>query len=376
MVGKRLSGEEGVNRRDFLKTVLASAAAAGLSGVGLSSFVQAQTGIPRPGTINDWKSWAKQYFKGVENETLPSFTSDLKLLNEAGIRLDVQQAIRHGFHCTLCTSEAGVTLAEAKEFVAIVADEAGDQILPSTTILFDTFDIAFEMLEHAAQAGCSHVLLGYPPKFRPRSATELYDRTAEMIQTANIGIIIYPHHDFPGISSEDLGDVIDDLANFPNVIAGKFFDPLGPSIERYGDRILITSPLDTTAISNVENYGMQWIGAGPYEYLQSPEHPYFVTMFNYALNGQFTEAYALNDFLKPISTSFMKRHIPQVANGLYHWPQHKYYQWCSGGNGGFTRQPVLRLMQSDMDTIKDDYRSINITPPTDDAPFFAGRTSA
>jgi 4-hydroxy-tetrahydrodipicolinate synthase len=374
MAKKRLSEAQGIGRRDFLKTILASAATVSLSGLSLPHAGEANTGIPRPQTADDWKPWAREYFKGVENETLPSFTQDLKYLNETGIRLDVRQAIRHGFHSTLCTSEAGLTLDEAIEFVAIVADEAGDQLLPSTTILFDTFDMCFQMLEHAAQSGCSHVLLGYPPKFRPQSATEIYDITADMIQTADIGIILYPHHDFPGISGDDIDDIIDDLANFPNVIAGKFFDPLGPSVERYGDRLLISSPLDASAVSNVENHGMRWIGAGPYEYLQSPENPYFTTMFDHALNGRFDEAYALNDFLKPVSTSFMMRHMPQVANGLYSWPQHKYYQWCTGGNGGFTRQPVLRLMQKDMDAIKDAYREIGITPPASDEGFFVGRT--
>ena len=372
MVGEKFLSKEGLDRRDFLKMVLAGVATAGISSLGLGG--SAQASIPRPLGPTDWKAWAKVYFKGVENETLPSFTPDLKYLNEAGIRLDVRQAISHGFHSTLCTSEAGLTLAETKQFVSIVADEAGDQILPSTTVLFDTFDMCLEVIEHAANAGFTHVLLGYPPKYRPSSADDLNNRTVEMITAANIGIVLYPHHDLPEISSEELGDLIDDWANYPNVFGAKFFDPLASSIERYGDRLLISSPLDTTAVSNVENYGVQWIGAGPYEYLQSPEHPYFVTMYNHALNGDFDQAYALNDFLKPLSTSFMMRHIPQVANGLYSWNQHKYYQWCSGGNGGVTHQPALRLMQTDMDKIKDDYRSINITPSTPDSAFFAQRT--
>lgn len=372
MLGGNYFSKEGLDRRDFLKMVLAGVATAGLSSLGFGG--SAQASIPRPESTTDWKAWAREHFKGVENETLPSFTPDLKYLNEAGIRLDVRQAIAHGFHSTLCTSEAGLTLDETKEFISIVADEAGDQLLPSTTVLFDTFDMCLEVLEHAAAVGCSHVLLGYPPKYRPRSANELNDRTVEMITAADIGIMLYPHHDFAGISSEQLGDLLDDWANYPNVFAGKFIDPLGSSIERYGDRLLISSPIDATAVSNVENYGVQWMGAGPYEYLQSPEHPYFVTMYNHALNGEFDEAYALNDFLKPVSNSFMMRHMPQTANGLYHWPQHKYYQWCTGGNGGFTRQPVLRLMQSDMDNIKDDYRAIDITPQTPDSDFFVQRT--
>ncbi|GIK56774.1 MAG: hypothetical protein BroJett015_24370 [Chloroflexota bacterium] len=39
---------------------------------------------------SDLKQWAKENMKGVENTLFPSFTPDMKHLDEAGIRWDVQ----------------------------------------------------------------------------------------------------------------------------------------------------------------------------------------------------------------------------------------------------------------------------------------------
>ncbi len=77
---------------------------------------------------SELKEWAKEHFRGLENCTMPSFTPDMKELDEDGIRLDVQQAIKHGFFSTLCAPEAGLTFEEAKRFLEIVAEESGDKL--------------------------------------------------------------------------------------------------------------------------------------------------------------------------------------------------------------------------------------------------------
>ncbi len=38
----------------------------------------------------EMKRWAKEHHKGVENTLFPSFTPDMQVLGEAGIRLDVR----------------------------------------------------------------------------------------------------------------------------------------------------------------------------------------------------------------------------------------------------------------------------------------------
>ena len=41
------------------------------------------------------KAWARESFVGLQNIVVPSFTPDLLELDEAGIRRDIRQSIRH-----------------------------------------------------------------------------------------------------------------------------------------------------------------------------------------------------------------------------------------------------------------------------------------
>ena len=378
------SEAKGVNRRDFLKAGVAGAVALGFAGLNVPE--TAAKGR-RKAPPKDWKAWAKENFKGVENETLPSFTPDFRRLEEKGIRLDVNQAIKHGFFSTLCTSEAGLSFKEAKELVNIVTDEGEGKILVSTTILFNTFDECFKMLEHAAKAGCSHVLLGFPPSFYPKTEKEVYERGKEMIDTADIGIILYPSPSFNMGRFDDIGfpiDVLADWAKLPNVIACKVIDgPLYKACyERFGKQVLIGSPSHRDLPSLIKDYGQQWMGAGCYEQYQSPEKPLFVKMFNHLLKGEEAEGLAIHKKIMsasggggrgPFGSMVGLMHFSNAIVGSYHWPMHKYFQWCTGGNGGYTRQPVMKLTPVLTNEIKSTYKKLEITPSTPDEMFYVSR---
>ena len=48
----------------------------------------------------DAKEWASNHWRGVCNVIMPSYSADLRRLNEAGIRHDVRKNIELGFWCT------------------------------------------------------------------------------------------------------------------------------------------------------------------------------------------------------------------------------------------------------------------------------------
>jgi 4-hydroxy-tetrahydrodipicolinate synthase len=370
-------------RRSFLKAGLVGGATAlgisALSGeqsiLGMQPVRNIQENV-RPRTRN-WKEWGRKNFRGIENETIPSFTEDFRSLSEKGIRLDVNQAIRHGFVSTLCSSEVGLNLREAMEFVSIAAHEGSGRIHVSTSVVFDSFDFAFRMIDHAARVGCTHVLLGYPPSFNPHSEKEIYDITRQMCNVADIGVILYPKFDFSKINPSAIVDILQDLVNIPNVFAAKIFD--GPFLNecyaRFGQKILLSSPNPVTLLQNVKAIGQQWIGAGPYEVFQSIERPYFAQMLNLMLEGNEGAAMGIFQMLGPVFESFMSRHIIAIKVGTYHWPEHKYYQFCSGANGGYIRQPTMKLSKETMDIIKADYRSIGIAANVNDDMFYLGRAN-
>jgi 4-hydroxy-tetrahydrodipicolinate synthase len=144
----------------------------------------------------EMKKWAKAELRGVENALVPSFTPDLKKLDEAGIRLDVQQSIKHGFFSTMCAAEVGLTLEEAKQFLTIVVDEAKDKIHVSTALLMNTKEENIELAVHAGKVGCKTALMGYPFNWRPESSDEIVRYTQELCDAADIGIVLYPSPSF------------------------------------------------------------------------------------------------------------------------------------------------------------------------------------
>ncbi len=373
------------NRRSILKAGLIGGAV--LAASGLTKWSPAHAKEPKvpfkkKEPSQNWKEWARVNFRGVENETIPSFTPDFLRLNEGAIRLDVRQAIRHGFASTLCSSEVGLSIQEAKEFISIATDQAGGKILVSTSAVLNTFDQNFEIINHAAKAGCSHVLVGYPPNFNPQTVKEIFDITKQMCEVADIGVVLYPKFDFAKIDSAAVVEMLKDLVKLPNVFAAKIFDDpvfYPACVKAFGSDVLIASPNPATLVKNVQENGQQWIGAGPYEAFQTPDQPFFVEILNAALQGDFPRASGILSAITPALDNFFFHHTMSIELGTYHWPEHKYYQFCSGGNGGYVRQPVMKLRKDTMDKIKAAYQqsgiTVNITPKDDDL-FYSGRITS
>jgi 4-hydroxy-tetrahydrodipicolinate synthase len=306
------------NRRSILKAGLLGSTA--LAASSLANLAPAQGQLPnaplnKKTRSRNWKEWAKANFRGVENETIPSFTPDFSRLNQRAVRLDVQQAIRHGFISTLCSSEVGLTANEAKEFISTAVDAAQGKILVSTSAVFNSFDRNFEIVDYAAKAGCSHVLVGYPPNFNPRTANEVFDITKRMCEIVDIGIILYPKFDFSKIDPAAIVEILKDLVKLPNVFAVKIYDDpvfYPACVKAFGSEVLIASPNPATLVKNVQENRQQWIGAGPYEAFQTPNQPYFVQMLNAALQGDFARASGILNAIAPALDNFFVHHATEI----------------------------------------------------------------
>lgn len=326
------------------------------------------------------QQWAAENMKGIENQLMPSFTPGLDELDEEGIRWDVQKTKEHGFFSTLCTCEAGMSFEEAKRFVDIVANEAGDELKVSTTLVFDSFDQNFRMLEHAESVGLDSAMVGYPLSWYPEAPHEIYEKTREMCEATDMAMVLYitDKFNFERFHPSNFPlEYLDDLADIDNVVAVKMSDPglMGPVDRLVGDRLLISNPIEGLAPTHIEAFDMQWIGAGPYEVYQSPDQPLFVEYFDQLLDGNWEEGMDTYYRLTPIRETFMQQMRPQLRLGTYHWPQHKYYQWLMGGNGGYTRQPAMELTMHDRVSIKDAMGQVGLDPRENDAEFFAGRVN-
>lgn len=329
-------------------------------------------------SISEMKGWAKAHMKGVENTLFPSFTLDMKELDEEGIRWDVQQSIRHGFFSMMCATETGLTLEEAKRFVEIAADEADGKILVTTTLILDSLEDNMALLKHAESAGLDGMLLGYPPTFRPQDEEEIYQITKEFCDATDMHVTLYPspHFNFSRMHNSGFPlDILPRLADIPNVVAIKVGEMgLYADVHRLvGDRVLLGCPVERFVPLLIQGYGMQWMGAGCYEVFQSPEKPYLIEYFNLLLEGKADAAMEIYWNLTPMRNIFEGQFNQTVMTGTYNWHQQKYYQWCTGGNGGLTRQPAMKIHQWEADAIKMGYFTIDITPPENDEEFYIGK---
>ncbi len=332
----------------------------------------------------DLKAWAREHFQGYENVLMPSFTPDLSTLDEEGIRRDVRRTVDHGFFSTLCSVETGLSFDEKQRFLEIAAAEAGDDISVAFSLAGDTLEENLALLDHAEKVGCTHALLSYPHGFRPRSEDEIWDYASAICESTSLGIYLFTSDKFAFHRFHPSGvpfGVVDRLVELDNVIGIKVggFDSgmIVECFERYSKKVLVACLHLGLFPLTVRHYGQQWSGAWTVEALQTPEQPRAVDYFQLLRAGREDEAMELYWSLAPALGTMGRLMAPLVPTGAYHWPQLKYFQWLSGGNGGMTRQPAMRLYQRDLDAVKGGFRAsgYEITTDPDDA-FFTGRTFA
>ncbi|HEY95373.1 MAG TPA: hypothetical protein G4O15_10615 [Dehalococcoidia bacterium] len=102
-------------------------------------------------TRSEAKQWAKEHYKGLDGVLSPSFTPDLKELDEEGIRFDVQHNISKGMFSILCQTEVcAMTFEERKKFLEIACDEANGKILVSMFTGIDTIEQDMEQLSSSS----------------------------------------------------------------------------------------------------------------------------------------------------------------------------------------------------------------------------------
>lgn len=326
------------------------------------------------------KQWAREHLKGVENTLFPSFAPDMRSLDEDGIRRDVRQSIAHGFFSTMCATETGLTLDEAKRFLTVAADEARGKILVTTSLLRDSIDENAELLAHAERVGVDGALVGYPPGFHPEDAEEVYTVTRRLADSTGLHLTLYPSPHFPFDKFHASGfplDVMERLADLDNVVAVKVGE-LGLFADvqrRCGDRVLVGCPVERYVPLLVQGFGMQWMGAGCYEVFQSPEKRYLVEYFGLLRHGKSAAAMELYWKLAPMRNIFEQQFNQTVMTGTYNWHAQKFYQWCVGGNGGLTRQPAMKLHSWEAAQIRMGYYAIDIEPRENEAEFWVGRSN-
>jgi 4-hydroxy-tetrahydrodipicolinate synthase len=329
-------------------------------------------------TKSEAKQWAKKHYKGLQGTISPSFTPDLKELDEEGIRHDVRHNINKGVFSVFIQQENFVmTLEERKRYSTMVCEEAKGKTLVSMFSGDNTVDEDIELIKHFEKVGGSHILVGWPLMFYPKNEDDIYRVTKKICDSTNLAVDLWPKQffDFGRFHPSQFNPaLIEKITEIPNVVAVKAYlgDGIGKWAEvdhRLGDKILFQAAEPSEWPITVGKYKQQYAGPADYVIFDPPSarNPRILKMFNGFLNGDFLKTMQLYWELYPITIGARDVAFRSGMLGM------KYLQWLCGGNGGIFRKPSNILFQRDKDAMRAGVKAAGITPPEDEEEFYVGK---
>lgn len=305
------------------------------------------------------KEHALDQWKGVCNVILPSFTSDLKGLNEKGIRHDVRRNIELGFWGTLLVSECATTDAEYRHFMEIAVDEAKGKHRLLIHGTFDTPDEIVAMAKAGESIGVEGMLLGHPNSFYPTSDDQLYEYLKYVCDRTDLAVCLFAasHWNFQRLHPSGYPPkVLVRAADLDNVVGIKY-EVGRPGIAGdyefwkmiKGKRVLFSDPLEAHSPLTVEMFGMQWMGTSNFEWWGGAVPEYFDLL----RKGKYDEAMEIYWRINPARSARVAIQATIGGANFIHRYLWKYQAWLQGYNGGPMRQPVMKLSDAQMRGLRD-----------------------
>jgi 4-hydroxy-tetrahydrodipicolinate synthase len=298
-------------------------------------------------TRAETKDWARATMRGVCNVLLPTFSRDLKKLNEAAVRHDVRRSRELGFWGCLAVSECGTTPDEYLRFIEVAVDEAGDDFHVVVHGSFDTIDDVIRVGRASAAAGADVLLLSYPPTFYPRTDDDVYEYSTAVMDAVPLATVLFAvhHWNFQRLHPAELSPpLVVRLADHPRAVALKCEGGAGNGahadvLRLCGDKLLISDPREATSPGHVQWFGMQWMGTSNFQYFGDAVPRYFDLMHE----GRWDEAMEIYWRIHPARTARLADGQSYAGAHFIHRASWKYMEWLVGFNGGPLRMPVMRL---------------------------------
>lgn len=327
------------------------------------------------------REWARDNLLGCSGVTIPSYSSDLKKLNEAGIRHDIGRIVDMGFKYTLLCTEVAITPEENAQFTAWARDTAGDRLGLFFHAGFGTLAENIEAVKLAEKAGADIVLLSYPSNFWPTCEQDIYDYTRAFCDATDLGVMLFPiplwgfERVHPaGMSQALIRRLLDDCPNIVAIKAEQGFPHVGGLIETYhnfGKEVIISCPIESDIIPLMSLMKVQFSGTSYTQWMGD----YFPKAFDLALKGDWQAAMDLYWQVQPA------RGAVGAATGAYmpgsnfinrtHW---KYMDWLAGFNGGPLRAPAARIPDRFMKVLRQGLIASKLECTSDDdSQFLVGR---
>jgi dihydrodipicolinate synthase/N-acetylneuraminate lyase len=330
-------------------------------------------------TRDEAKAWARETWRGACNVIIPSYTSDLRDLNEAAIRHDVRRNIELGFWGALLVSEAGTTLDEMRRFMEIAIDEAGGEHRFLLQGVFDTPADIVAMANDARALGVDAMLLGHPNSFYPTSPQELEDYTVDICTATDLAVVLFvvEHSNLRRLDVRGFpADVLERLTKVDTIVSVKYEVGRQQTTNTYDTfrrlqdaDVLLSDPMEFNAPMWVDWFEMQWMGTSNYEYYGSYV-PRFLDLLHRGAMDEAMEEYWRIQPARDARSATMSSGGANLVH-RYLW---KFQAWLNGYNGGPIRQPAMKLSEGQMKTAAEGLRKGGIATPDEPfADFYAGR---
>ena len=329
---------------------------------------------------NEARAWALENLRGVANVVIPTFTQDLKRLNETAIRYDIEKEIEYGFYGTLLVSEVAISVEEYARFVSVAAETAAGRLCLIHHAAFGTLQENIEAVQAAEKHGAELILLSYPANYHPTSEQEIYDYTKSFCDSTNLGVMIFPvplwgfERLHPaGMSPELVDRMVDNIHNIVAIKAESGMPTIGGFVQawrKYEGKIVVSMPLEAEALMLAALVPLKFSGTSNTEFFG----PMIPRIFKLMQNDQFDEAMELYWQIHPARMANMhaSAYVPQTLflNRML-W---KYQGWLSGFNGGPLRQPTMKVSPRTMADLRRALTAAGLDPtPEPDSEFFIGR---
>lgn len=327
------------------------------------------------------RAWAREHLVGCSAVTIPSYSADLKRLNEAGIRHDVERVMQQGYTYTLLCSEVAITAEENAQFTAWARDSAGGQLGLFFHAAFGTLADNIEAVHLAERAGADLVLLSYPSTFWPTSEQEIYDYTKAFCDATALGVMLFPIPTWgfervhpAGMSLELVKRLLKDCPNIVAIKSEQGF-PLPAGIcemyHHFRDEVVISCPIEADAIPLMSLMKLQFSGTSNTQWMGD----YYPRAFELARSGRWEEAMAMYWKVNPArqaNTAASAASAPAI--GALNRTQWKYQDWLAGFNGGPLRAPSLRIPDRFMKSLRQALAASGCEVTSDpDSAFLIGR---
>ena len=327
------------------------------------------------------RAWARQHLTGCSAVTIPSYSADLRRLNELGIRHDVERALQFGFGYTLLCSEVAITPEENAQFTAWARDTAGDRLGLFFHAAFGTLAENIEAVKLAEKAGADIVLLSYPPQFWPTTEREIYDYTKAFCDATELAVMLFPiplwgfERVHPaGMSVELVRRLLKDCPNIAAIKSEQGF-PLPAGIcemyHHFRDEVVISCPIEGDAIPLMSLMKLQFSGTSNTAWMSG----YYPKAFELARTGRWEEAMALYWRVNPArNANGAAAQAYAGGTGVLNRTMWKYQDWLAGFNGGPLRAPAMRVPDRFMKMLRQGLVAAGLPVTADPDPaFMVGR---